>query len=79
VSAAGGYDSVQEAQARMCGLKAKVYKPNHKHREAYDRLFGLYRALHDAFGTRDHPASLHHVMKDLLAIRDAVRGIGQKS
>jgi len=77
-SAGGGYDSVQEAQARMCGLKAKVYKPNPKHREAYDRLFGLYRALHDAFGTRDHQASLHHVMKDLLAIRDAARGIGQK-
>ncbi len=75
-AAAGGYDSVEQAQDAMCGLKTKVYKPDLKREETYGRLFTLYRALYDAFGTRDCQASLYHVMKDLLAIRDQARGIG---
>ncbi|MBN2130174.1 MAG: ribulokinase, partial [Sedimentisphaerales bacterium] len=76
-SAAGGYDSVESAQARMCGLKAKVYKPNDKARQVYNALFKLYGQLHDAFGTTTYRESLHNVMKDLLALRDEVRGIGK--
>ena len=73
---AGGYDSVADAQTKMCGLKPKVYRPDPKRKRVYDELFALYRQLHDAFGTRDYTASLHNVMKDLLAIRDLARGIG---
>jgi len=73
--AGGGYGSVQEAQAKMCGLKPKVYKPDRKRHTTYNALFKLYRQLHDAFGTRDYNESLHNVMKDLLAIRDAARGL----
>ncbi len=76
-SAAGGYDSVEAAQARMCGLKAKVYKPDRKRNQVYNVLFRLYRQLHDSFGTTSYTESLHNVMKDLLAIRDAARGIGK--
>jgi len=76
-SAAGGYDSVEDAQARMCGLKAKVYKPDAKRHETYNALFKLYRQLHDAFGTTDYQEPLHNVMKDLLALRDKARGIGK--
>jgi len=74
-SAAGGYDSVEAAQARMCGLKPKLYKPDAKRHEVYNQLFKLYRQLHDAFGTTGYRESLHNVMKDLLAVRDRVRGI----
>ena len=74
-SAAGGYDSVEQAQAKMCGLKAKVYKPDPKRRLVYNALFKLYRQLHDAFGTPTYTDSLHNVMKDLLAIRDEARGL----
>lgn len=73
---AGGYDSVEEAQTKMCGLKAKVYKPDSRRRLVYEALFKLYRQLHDAFGTEDYRESLHNVMKDLLAVRDEARGIG---
>ena len=44
------YDSVEAAQAKMCGLKARVYKPDHKQHLVYNALFKLYRQLHDAFG-----------------------------
>ncbi|HPD31957.1 MAG TPA: FGGY-family carbohydrate kinase, partial [Phycisphaerae bacterium] len=74
-SATGGYDSVEAAQARMCGLKPKLYKPDAKRHEVYNQLFKLYRQLHDAFGTTGYRESLHNVMKDLLAVRDRVRGI----
>ena len=73
--AAGGHDSVEEAQAQMCGLKPKVYQPDPKRHAVYNDLFKLYRQLHDAFGTTSYNQSLHNVMKDLLAIRDRVRGI----
>jgi L-ribulokinase len=75
-AAAGGYDSVEAAQARMCGLRPKVCKPDADRHEVYNQLFKLYRQLHDAFGTTAYRESLHNVMKDLLAIRDKVRGIG---
>jgi len=75
--AAGGYDSVEAAQKKMCGLKAKVYKPDTKRHKAYNELFKLYRQLHDAFGTDGYKKSLHNVMKDLLTLRDKVRGIGK--
>jgi L-ribulokinase len=76
-SAAGGYDSVEDAQEKMCGLKSKVYEPHPKHRLVYTALFKLYRQLHDAFGTREYEGSLYNVMKDLLALRDEVRGISR--
>jgi L-ribulokinase len=74
-SAAGGYDTVEAAQAKMCGLKPKLYKPDPRRHEVYNQLFKLYRQLHDAFGTSSYSASLQNVMKDILAIRDQERGI----
>jgi L-ribulokinase len=75
-SQAGGYDSVEAAQAKMTGLKSKVYEPDRKRNLVYNALFKLYRQLHDAFGTTGYRESLYNVMKDLLALRDEVRGIG---
>lgn len=71
---AGGYDHVEAAQAKMCGLKPKVYKPDAKRHAVYNELFKLYCQLHDAFGT-NASAGQYNVMKDLLAIRDRARGI----
>ena len=41
--------------------------------ETYDRLFKLYRRLHDAFGVAGHVEALGDVMKELLIIRDAAK------
>jgi L-ribulokinase len=78
---AGGYATVEAAQANVCGVKPKIYKPDAKRHATYDQLFALYHQLHDSFGiphTNGTPhanGSLHNVMKDLLAIRDKARGI----
>ena len=68
---------VATAQAKMTGLKPKVYKPNRKAHITYNALFKLYCQLHDAFGTTGYNDSLANVMKDLLALRDEARGIGK--
>jgi len=70
----GAYRSTEEAQQRMTGVKAKVYRPSKAAAEAYAELYGLYRALHDSFGTQTGQGNLHQVMKQLIAIRDRIRG-----
>jgi L-ribulokinase len=68
--ASGGHRDFASAQAAMCGIKAKSFKPNAKNHAVYQDLYRLYRQLHDAFGTEAATGSLFNVMKDLLAIRD---------
>ena len=70
---AGGHDTFAAAQKAMTGLKPVVFKPNPKAHAVYGRLYGLYRRLHDAFGTREGDGSLYDVMKELIRIRDQAR------
>jgi L-ribulokinase len=49
------------------------YVPSDSGVRTYDRLYGLYRRLHDLFGTRDYAENQFDLMKDLLTIRDEVR------
>jgi len=72
--AGGAYASAQEAQRRMTGVKAKVYRPAKAAAETYARLYPLYRALHDAFGTPAGQGDMYRVMKELIVIRNQVRG-----
>jgi len=67
---AGGYGTFGEAQAAICGVKKKTFKPDPENHRIYEELYPLYRKLHDAFGTREWTGSLFNVMKDLLALRD---------
>jgi L-ribulokinase len=69
----GAYPTTEEAQARMTGVRPKVYRPNPSAAAVYAELYPLYRALHDAFGTPDGRGQLYRVMKDLIALRDRVR------
>jgi L-ribulokinase len=71
--AKGGYDDFVEAQAAMCGIKARTFRPNRANRGVYRELHKLYSQLHDSFGTRAGSGKLHNVMKELLAIRDRQR------
>jgi L-ribulokinase len=68
------YGSVEHAQRNMTGVKDEVFEPSPKHAATYTELYKLYRQLHDAFGTSDATGNLGNVMKDLIAIRDRVRG-----
>ena len=69
----GGHATFAEAQAAMGGVKRTAYRPNAAAHKVYLELYALYRELHDAFGTKAWSGSLHHVMKDLLAIKDRQR------
>jgi L-ribulokinase len=66
----GGYRSFSNAQAAICGIKKKTFKPNQERHMIYQELYPLYRQLHDAFGTKEWRGTLYNVMKDLLSLRD---------
>jgi len=72
-SKAGGYDSFDDAERQMTGILEKRYRPVPDNQRVYDRLFALYKRLHDIFGTREYSDNLYDVMKELLAIRDEAR------
>ena len=69
----GGYDDFPDAQAAMCGIKDITYRPIPENNIAYQKLYGLYMQLHDAFGLQDSSGKLANVMKDLLNIKDSVK------
>ncbi len=69
-SKAGGHDSTGAAQKAMCGVKRTVYKPIEANRAVYDKLYGLYRKLHDSFGVAGHTEDLSAAMKELLKIKE---------
>ena len=70
---AGTYSSVETAQEKMTGLKEITFEPIPNHVAVYEKLYGIYRTLHDSFGTESVAGSLPSVMKDLIAIRREVR------
>ncbi|HQN01046.1 MAG TPA: ribulokinase, partial [Candidatus Hydrogenedentes bacterium] len=71
--AAGGHDSFAKAAKAMVHADDKVYRPVEENRKIYDRLFRLYRKMHDSFGVRGYQEGLFEVMKELLVMRDEVR------
>jgi L-ribulokinase len=64
---------VDEAQAAVCGVRAKVYQPDPARHRVYADLYRLYRQLHDAFGSSAWAGRLHNVMKELIRIRELQR------
>lgn len=70
---AGGHADFATAQKAMTGVKARVFKPKPTAQAVYQKLYELYRQLHDAFGVPQCQGSLYNVMKDLIAIRDHAR------
>jgi L-ribulokinase len=69
---AGAHKDFTTAQKKMTRLKPRVaYKPMPANRKTYDRLYALYRLLHDSFGGVNKAADLSGVMKELLAIKAA--------
>jgi L-ribulokinase len=55
----------------MTSLKKIAYKPKAPARKTYDRLYVLYRQVHDAFGGVNAAADLSRVMKALLEEKTA--------
>ena len=51
----------------------RTFKPNPKAAEVYNKLYPLYRRLHDTFGRANRTDALGDIMKSLLEIRDAAK------
>ena len=69
---AGGYDSFPEAQERMTRLNPVSYQPDPARHEIYNKIYRLYRQLHDAFGGVNPQTDLSQVMKDLIQLKQKV-------
>ena len=70
---AGGHDDWTAAQRSMTRVKTTRFDPDPTAHDVYNRLYALYRELHDAFGgVTLQPSGLGSAMKRLLAIRDDV-------
>ncbi|MBV8780457.1 MAG: ribulokinase [Phycisphaerae bacterium] len=69
---AGGYDDFSQAVGAMTAVQPQSFQPIAANVAVYEKMYGIYRKLHDAFGIRGHQADVSTVMKDLLDIRDGV-------
>ncbi|MFP4186690.1 MAG: ribulokinase [Acholeplasmataceae bacterium] len=56
----GGYDSIREASERMGKLEDTIYVPNPTNVARYEKLYAIYRELHDGFGSAD-PSVMHRL------------------
>jgi L-ribulokinase len=70
---AGGYDSFDKAVAAMTGVQKNIFKPIKANVAVYDRLYRIYRQLHDSLGVGGSKQDISALMKQLLEIRDKVR------
>lgn len=69
----GAHDSTLGAIEAMTGTKDVVYVPNPDAVRIYNRLYALYKDVHDSFGTRGLNPEMTHVMKELINIRTEAR------
>jgi L-ribulokinase len=70
---AGAHSDFASAEAAMTSLKPMHYEPRPENGKVYNRLYALYRDLHDSFGGLTKSADLSHVMKTLIEIKYAQR------
>jgi L-ribulokinase len=66
----GAHHSFAKAQNAMCGIKPETYKPIAAHHRTYQKLYKVYKRLHDGFGIKGKTLSMGDVMKDLLTIKE---------
>jgi L-ribulokinase len=71
---AGIHPTFAEATKAMTTTEDRAFHPNPTAVAVYERLFRVYKSLHDAFGIPGREADVSRLMKDLLAIRDEARG-----
>jgi len=67
---AGAHADFTAAAVAMTGISDIQYTPIPANVAVYERLFGLYKRLHDLFGTTGYADNQFTVMKELIAIRE---------
>ena len=53
-AAPGGHADFAAAAEAMTGVLDRVFSPIPENVAVYDRLYALYKRLHDVFGTEDY-------------------------
>lgn len=71
---AGVHPDFAAAAKAMTGVQSAVFTPIPANQAVYNRLFALYKSVHDGFGVKSANGDLSAVMKELLTIRDETRG-----
>ena len=67
---AAGHDTLANLQGKIVTHTDTVYQPDAENAAVYEKIYELYRRLHDAFGKTDWSGNIDHIMKELLDIRD---------
>ena len=62
--------SYNDLQEKSCKILNKVYQPIPKNVKTYQKLYLIYKKLHDAFGLAENKIELYSVMKDLIKIKN---------
>jgi L-ribulokinase len=70
---AGGHADFGAGAAAMTAVRATRYEPDPQAHAVYDRLFALYKRMHDVYGIEGRADSLYDLMKEVQNIRDEVR------
>lgn len=70
--AAGGHVDFSSAQRAMVAIPRTRYPPRADAQGICDRLYKLYRQLHDAFGVPQTVGPMANVMKELIEIRTSI-------
>ena len=70
--ARGGYANFASAIRAMTSIREKRYTPQPRNVKTYNRLYEIYKQLHDVFGLKGTRIDLSDAMKELLAIRGEV-------
>jgi L-ribulokinase len=65
-----GFSRVEQLQKKICRFKDIVYRPIPRNKNIYDKIYLLYKNLHDSFGTTTYNKNLYNVMKELLKIKE---------
>ena len=67
---AGRDISYNQLQDRSCKMLEKVYLPNSENVMIYNKIYTIYKKLHDAFGIEGAKIEMYSVMKDLIEIKN---------
>jgi len=70
---AGGFENFADAITAMASPADRTFTPQPAAVEVYNKLYKLYRRMHDSFGVAQHSQPLGDIMKELLNIRDAAK------
>jgi L-ribulokinase len=62
--------SYTELSDRSCEVLEKVYQPNANNVIVYDKLYAIYKKLHDGFGVEGTQTDMYSIMKELIQIKN---------